>query len=470
MAGITFGSSSSTLKGASGSAQVQLYDGSGNAIYVAQNAAFVSANQKAIPVASLNDASLVFNRCDRTGGQALAYGTPLLHEDVEGSTLNSQRWNTTNTTMAVGQSNANIIINNASITTANTNCTLLSLKQFFKTQRQIIHAKIRARANFIANSVIEFGFGTSTGASIHNNGAYWQFTSAGQCVPVLAYNGTEVTGTNIAGSLSASNYYVWDVWLDDDSATFTCQDSSTQAIISQQTLQLPLAQPRMFNVTHVPAMARVYIAGVSPASAPQLLIGEFYVESLDVNMVKLWPQTMAQNARSALFSPTAYSQLAQFANSAAPSSATLSNTAAGYTTLGGIYQFAAVAGAATDYNLFNYTVPSGYQLVVTGITIDCWNTGAAVATTPTLLVWGLGVQGTTANLSSGGYIRTGLGSQSLPVAAAIGANTTQIVRRFNTPIVCDGSRLLSVILRMPVGTATASQVVAGLVNIEGFFE
>jgi len=50
--------------------------------------------------------------------------------------------------------------------------------------------------------------------------------------------------------------------------------------------------------------------------------------------------------------------LANYANSAAPASATLSNTAAGYTTLGGQFQFAAVAGAETDYALFAYTVPA----------------------------------------------------------------------------------------------------------------
>ena len=168
---------------------------------------------------------------------------------------------------------------------------------------------------------------------------------------------------------------------------------------------------------------------------------------------------------------TAFTQAAQFANSAAPASASLSNTAAGYTTLGGLWQFAAVAGAATDYNLFNFTVPAPYQFHITDIEIDAWNTGAAVATTPSLLVWGVGVNATTANLSSGGYIRTMLGAQSFAVGAAVGARADRAISRsFTTPIVCEAGRLLSLILRMPVGTATASQVIAGSALIHGYYE
>jgi hypothetical protein len=40
---------------------------------------------------------------------------------------------------------------------------------------------------------------------------------------------------------------------------------------------------------------------------------------------------------------------ANYANSAAPASASLANATAGYMTLGGKFQFAAVGGAATKY-------------------------------------------------------------------------------------------------------------------------
>lgn len=46
----------------------------------------------------------------------------------------------------------------------------------------------------------------------------------------------------------------------------------------------------------------------------------------------------------------------------------------------------------------------------------------------------------------------------------------QIVRTFSTPIHAPAGRWFHVILRMPVGTATASQVIAGNVSVEGYFE
>lgn len=50
------------------------------------------------------------------------------------------------------------------------------------------------------------------------------------------------------------------------------------------------------------------------------------------------------------------------------------------------------------------------------------------------------------------------------------ANVAQIARQFQTPVVCEAGRQFAVILRMPVGTATASQIVQGSVSIDGYFE
>lgn len=55
--------------------------------------------------------------------------------------------------------------------------------------------------------------------------------------------------------------------------------------------------------------------------------------------------------------------------------------------------------------------------------------------------------------------------------AAIGATATRVQKNFTAaPIVCESGRFVAVILRMPVATATASQVVQGLVGIDGFYE
>lgn len=87
--------------------------------------------------------------------------------------------------------------------------------------------------------------------------------------------------------------------------------------------------------------------------------------------------------------PFTGAQLENHVNSTAPTSATLSNTAAGYATLGGRFQFAAVAGAATDYALFAIAVPTGSKFLCEGIHIELYNTVVAVATTPTIFEWSM---------------------------------------------------------------------------------
>jgi hypothetical protein len=158
------------------------------------------------------------------------------------------------------------------------------------------------------------------------------------------------------------------------------------------------------------------------------------------------------------------------ANSTTPANATLSNTAAGYATLGGLFSFAAVAGAVTDYALFAFTVPVGYTFNCTGIDITTYNTGAAGATTPTLLQWAVASNSSAVSLATTTLNRVALGAQSLPVGIVIGGNVPDMSRKFTTPLVTNGGRMFHVILRMPVGTATASQVIQGAVNINGYFE
>lgn len=282
-------------------------------------------------------------------------------------------------------------------------------------------------------------------------------------------NGVDQTGSDVRGLLNFANYYTFDVFLDDDEAVFIIQDTSTGLILSRQSIKLALSAQRLWSSSQVALQMRVYNTGVAPATAPQMFVTDVYCALLDGATNAPQSHVLASMLRDASAHPQTGAQLAQFANSAEPASATLSNTAAGYTTLGGKFQFAAVAGAATDYALFGFQVPSPATLMVTGIDIETWNTGAAVATTPTLLTWGLATNQTAVSLATAGAARVGLGAQDLPVAAAIGARAQRLSKQFATPIVCGPGRYLDIILRMPVATATASQVIAGMVNVEGYF-
>lgn len=456
---------------------VLLVDVKGRPLVRKDKGAVSASGAYGLPVMGLNGDILRMIRSDRYGGQEMGFRRRLLSEAIEGATLNTQRWTSTLTTMTITQAAATgIVLNGSAITTINTGALLSSRVQHGRQLGSPLQFNATIRSTLVANQVGEWGFGhmaalSATAAQVEQ-GAFWRFTSSGSVVPVIAFNGSDVvTGSDISVALSVANYYDWSVFVDEDRVTFICTRSDTGAVVNEQTLRMPVTQAKAWATTHIYTIARVRNTGSAPASAGQLMIGELAVDGHDLLHNIPWDQQLAENMGGAHISPLTYAQASQFANSAAPASATLSNTAAGYTTLGGMWQFANLAGAATDYNLFGFTIPAPYRLKIKGIHIAAWNTGAANAATPaTMLMWGLGLNGASVNLSSGGHIRKLLGQTTIPISAAIGAAANDIDVSFPEPLVCEPGTSLAVILRVVAGAATASQIIQGLVDIRGVFE
>ena len=102
--------------------------------------------------------------------------------------------------------------------------------------------------------------------------------------------------------------------------------------------------------------------------------------------------------------------------------------------------------------------------------------GAAVATTPTLLQWGIAFDGTAVSLATADGAatkaprRVPLGCQSLPVGLAVGGNVPVLSVDFRQPLAVNAGNYLHVILKIPVGTATAFQIVRGVVAINATWE
>ena len=459
-----------TVDPTSNAARMSLYDSTG------QNLAYAHSDQPTTPrgimAMGLNDESVHPIRLDRIGSLASATHTMLLQDSFESTVTNPMRWLVTSTTMSATQTTiSGLLFNSGAITTVNTGYMLKSSAIFMKCQKSPLQAKFRARLNHYNNSVMELGFGdAATFNGANTTGAYWQMTASGVLQPVVTFNSVDITGTDIRSSISTSNYYTFDVIMDDDEANFICQDTSTGLIISDQSIKLPLTGGRLLSSTQIPVMARLYNTGVAPATAPQMSLTDVYVLALDNFQNKPWSTVLACNYRAAPNHPFTGAQLPSYANSAAATSATMSNTTPSYTTLGGLWQFAARTGAATDYALFGFTVPTNSNLVVTGIDIESYNTGAAVVTTPTLLLWSCAVGATAGSLTTAPISRMTLGVQSFPVGAVVGASAQRISKIYSTPLVVPSGRFFHIILRMPVGTNTASQVIAGMVTIDGYFE
>lgn len=66
--------------------------------------------------------------------------------------------------------------------------------------------------------------------------------------------------------------------------------------------------------------------------------------------------------------------------------------------------------------------------------------------------------------------RVHLGVQSFVVGDPVGRLAASINVAFDTPLVLHPAEFFHIILRMPIGTATASQVIRGAVRVEGYWE
>lgn len=465
-----------TIDPTSKAARTSIYNTDGTSLII-NDGENVTGTQIGLPIAGASDNTYRVLRTDRIGSIRPGNDTLLLHDDMEGATINTQLWTASVGTFSQAQVAATgINFNNGNGLAANSYSILTSQKQFSKMQSSPIRARIRARLVPRTNAIIEMGFcaPVTTTAQI-STGAFFRMTSTGSLVPVLAYNNSDVVqGTDMWASLTgiggSDNYYTFGIWVDDDNVLFTIQDVSTGNTLAEQSLQIPRTQPKTFSATHIPFATRLWIpAGSAAPAAPYVYFSDIMVLGLDIISNKMWTHQLAGTANGGEILPTTFLQSANMANSTAPVNATLSNTAAGYTTLGGLFSFVAVAGAVTDYALFAFTVPAPYTFYCTGIHITTYNTGAAVATTPTLMHWAVANNSSAVSLATAGLNRVPLGAQSLPVNTVAGGNCPDLDIRLTTPLITNGGRIFHVILRMPISYANGNTI-QGSVMINGYFE
>jgi len=407
------------------------------------------------------------------GRQKMGMEGMLFYDPVDGAVLNTNIWITQATgAMTSAISSGFILLNSTAITTAAAAYNISSIRYMPFLSHYPLYFHLKAKTPNVpqANATIELGMGTVTGVAAPTDGVFFRWASDGTFRCVLNNAGTEVTATVTAPT--ANDVHTFAIIYTHNSAVFEI-DGSIVATVSAAT-----GTSSLTSTTRLQNFARIYNGGSAPVTAPQLFVAEWNVAQMDVNWGKSWDEQLASIARGSYISPvTTFLQTANHANSTSPASATLSNTAAGYTTLGGRYQFAAPAGAATDFALFGFQVPTGYQLVITGVSISAMNTGAAVATTATILDWFLAVNASAISLATaeaGGtawaYRRIPLGMQGFIVGAGIGTPANDIVRAFDAPVVVDSGRFCVIGVQVPVGTATASQIIRGDVMVNGFFE
>lgn len=409
-------------------------------------------------------------------------GTGSVQVDFEqgfsASAISSSVWSQVLVTMTVGIANNTITLNSSNSLAATAVARLVSYRQA-KTLRgsdRIIAWRMML-PNLVTGAVTEIGAFTATGITSPTAGSFFRYGSNGQLRGVsISVTGAEST-TEVIPTPSLNVAHDYTIWITSKAIVFQIDDVVVGSIPLGDTAPSPITSESS------PFCARLYNASAT-ATAQQVYlhrcVGALYGGTYGYDRQFLAALGGDIGSQGVVGAGTGY--LANWANSAAPATATLSNTTAGYTSMGGQFQFTAVSGSETDYALFAFQVPAqtatnqGRTLVVHGINISTFNMGVGVATTPTLLQWGIAYDGTAVSLatpdgaSTKAPRRVPLGCQSLPVGLAVGGNVPDLRVDFRQPLSVNAGNYLHVILKIPVGTATPTQIVRGVVSINATWE
>lgn len=449
-------------------------------VYNASGVTFADGDAGAFNVdSSGNLKALLANISTSPTGQLVTTSPQLLfYDQIDGTTLNSNIWMTSTSTMTVTQASNFINLNAGSSTTSGAYARVTSLKSIGLIDNEVAIVAFSAKVNTIpeTNAVMELGLFAATTTSAPTDGCFFRWGSDGTFKAVVNYGGVETLSAAItAPTINVMHSY--SIIIAATYVAFVIDYTGPTSLVSPvATIPTPTGQPFPVATARLPMTARVYNSGI-PGTAPTMSLGSVIALQAEFQSNKPWGDTLSGMGRGQYNDPLLFTQTGNHANSTDPVSATLSNTAAGYTTLGGRFQFAAPATATTDFALFAYQVPTGFQFYCTGIAISSMNLGAAVATTATVLDWTVGFGASAVSLATADAVgtawaprRVDLGLQSFAIGAAIGARDTDIVRLFPTPQVVDAGKFFHVIVEVPLGTATASQVIRGDVTITGYFE
>lgn len=454
-----------------------IYDVQGNLVTRVAGALTVSESSLTVGGVSENIARPL--RLGTLGATAQARETLFFQDLVDGATVNTQQWTQVLTTQTAVQGSRIVTLNAGNSVAITTTAGHVSVRQFAKTRNSILHFSARVRFNWTSvGAAQDLGFGAPAGTTlVIPNGYFLRVDSAGDLRIVRAFNSVEFQTSSLAqmqavgGIVDPSAFYDVDLYVIDDQCRLlvrasdsTGNDNPVLPVIDA-TFAFASGQIAEWQARAVPCFLRnINVAATTTAN--QLIYSGVTVSSLDQDTYLDFEGQLSTAGRNTTLNPASGAQLTNWANTAAPVTGTPSNTAAGYTTLGGQWQIAAPTGAETDLALFAFTVPAGYQLKIRRVRIgETCVFGAASATTPTLIQWFID-RAAAVTLATNSF-RRALGSQSIPVGTAIGGCVAGFEVTFPDGFVVDSGQVCHIAFKIPVGTATASEILRGTVDVDG---
>lgn len=339
------------------------------------------------------------------------------------------------------------------------------------------------------NSVTELGVGLVSGATaLATDGVFFRWNAGGGFRAVMNYNGAETATASIASAPATNTAHHFVIVVHNEQVEFWIND------VLQAILAVPSGQPSPTLASQLPWFARVY--NTTTASAART-IG---VGRVNVSLGDHAPSIPFGHIAAGLggggyqFQPGSTSGGTVSRAAAArgwPASATAlvagtwtATSAPAANDLGGRWLSPAISTLTSeaDYPVFAFQNPAGTAslpgktLFVTGIRVGETIATAAASTNGIMLCFAVGVGSTTAATNTSDAAAA-VGARIIPLGqcyfkstAAVGDAASGFNLDFSqAPLVVPPGTFLHFIVR-PVGTvASNTLVVAGMVNIAGYF-
>lgn len=419
--------------------------------------------------------------------------TYLFDDSFNATTQNTNNWAYTFATLTAAQPGAGTVNFSAVQGTTSAHGAFMRTFQYFPmTTIAPIWYEVtfgQFTANLVTNEVWSCGFGLPSAATtLPTDGVWLQLTSSGlilrQC-----YNGA-FTDSGVISDITAytvGQLYKHSVLVGNNNIQVWRDD------VLLYEAPVPSGKGEPFLQGSLPFFMMKHNTG-AVSNTNTMRASNICISMADIGTYKPWADQLSggggfsgvgQNGQ------TQGSTSGGFNNTAIATTAAGSNTAANVTGLGGLGVMTAQAtnaGAAGDMIATSYQNPAatvnitGKNLYITGVRISCMNTGAAVATTPTSLIWGVAWGHTAVSLATAETAsfatatthaprRIPIGMCSAAVGTAVGGMYDRDLSHiFSTPICVRPGEFIATTVRFRVGTATASQELTYTVTFDGCWE
>lgn len=402
--------------------------------------------------------------------------------DIGFTSLNTSLTGAVTSTMTVTVSGTSSAILNNNSTVTSGSYAILRTHRSFRADRgcdRIIGLRLKLEQPPVTDNRVEWGMGPVTTSTNMTAGAFFRLDSTGALRGVVIPNTGSEAVTSLLSTSGLQDCHDYVIVIGRNSVTFFVDELPVGSVdIPADSAVLVGGEAHwMFVRNHNTAATTV---------AQKVLVGRMVAATMGGSLKKSAAELAALRGDMGIQQVQgvgAGGSTAQWQNSVNPGAAPLSNTAPGYITMGGLFQFVALAGAATDYVLFAYQVPAssitnpGRTLLVRGVSIDAYvSVAAGTPTVATVLQWGIGVGSTAAALNTGETTpsksprRGFLGVQSVALAAVAGQELRRISQTFNQPLAVNNGEYLHIILRIPLGAATTYPNIMGGVFVDASWE